>query len=326
MDNISILIKTLLQPVNDADIAKFKAKLQQQIGNVNVNNGKGIKLLNQAEIDIYIQKLQNSLSRMQFKTPKVFDNAQVKDEVNKLNAEFDKLRNNATSIKQVGLQFDNLKTKVTEVSSTLRNTNKDGYNFIQMLELAGKKIAIWGISTQLIYGTWRALKDGLETLKELDGLLVDVAKVTDLSTDALDRLKKSAFDTASAYGRTAQDYLRATAEFSRAGYEEQAEGLSQISLLAQNVGELTAEQANQFLLATDAAYKYVGSQEELGRVLDGVNQIDNKFATSIQKVSEGISVSASIASNASVGVNELSAAVGTMTAVTQRSGKINIAA
>jgi TP901 family phage tail tape measure protein len=150
--------------------------------------------------------------------------------------------------------------------------------------------------------------------------MVDISKVTNLSADALERLKKNSFDAASAFGRTSQDYLKAVAEFSRAGYENQAEGLSKLSLLAQNVGELTAEQANQFLLATDAAYKYAGSQQELGRVLDGVNQIDNKFATSIQKVSEGISVAASISSNASVGVDELAAAVGTMTSVTQRSG------
>jgi len=160
----------------------------------------------------------------------------------------------------------------------------------------------------------------LETLKELDGLMVNIAKVTNMSAEAMNNLKNSAFEASNAFGRTAQDYLKSIGEFSRAGYEGKAEDLAKVSLLSQNVGELTAEQANGFLLATDAAYKYKGSQEELMKVLDGVNTIDNKFATSIQKVSEGITVAGSIASNASVGVNELASAVGVMTAVTQRSG------
>jgi len=150
--------------------------------------------------------------------------------------------------------------------------------------------------------------------------MVNIAKVTNLSAEAMENLKNSSFEAANAFGRTAQDYLKSIGEFSRAGYEDKSADLAKISLLSQNVGELTAEQANSFLLATDAAYKYKGSQEALMGVLDGVNIIDNKFATSIQKVSEGITVAGSIASNASVGINELSAAVGTMTAITQRSG------
>jgi hypothetical protein len=220
--------------------------------------------------------------------------------------------------------------KTTGEARLLDNGLKDVINrqlsFNEAMKIAVTRILQWGIATNMVYGTLRSIRSGLDTLRILDGLLVDIAKVSNLSADAMDRLKKSSFDAASAYGRTAQDYLKSFAEFSRAGYEGQAEGLSKVSLLAQNVGELTAEQANQFLLATDAAYKYAGSQEELTRVLDGVNQIDNKFATSISKVSEGIMVAGSVSSNAQVGISELAAAVGTMTAISQKSGKYKIAA
>jgi len=193
-------------------------------------------------------------------------------------------------------------------------------NFSEAMKIAITRIGQWGLATSLVYGSLRQLRNGLETLKELDTLMVDINKVTNLSADAMERMKNASFDTASGYGQKAQSYLSGVAEFSRAGYEEAAGGLSEISLLAQNVGELTGEQANQFLLATDAAYKFKGSQEELTKVLDGVNQIDNKFATSIAKVSEGMTVAGSIASNAGVEVAELSSAIGVMTAVTQRSG------
>lgn len=190
------------------------------------------------------------------------------------------------------------------------------------ISTAFQKFPIWLGVTTAYMGMIHSISEGMQTLQELDSLMVDIAKVTDLSADAMERLKKGSFDAANIFGRTAQDYLKSVAEFSRAGYENQAEGLSKISLLSQNVGELTAEQSNEFLLATDAAYKYKGSQEELMKVLDGVNEIDNKFATSIQKVSSGISVAGAVASNAGVGVNELSSAVGTMTAISQESGDV----
>ena len=70
----------------------------------------------------------------------------------------------------------------------------------------------------------------------------------------------------------------------------------------------------------DAAYKYQGNIEKLTAVLDGANEIDNRYATSIQKVAEGLGKVAPIAAQAHVGVDELTAAIGTITAVTQRSG------
>jgi len=214
--------------------------------------------------------------------------------------------------------------KTTGEMRMLDNGLKDVTNrqlkFSEAMKIAITRISQWGIATSLVYGSLRQIRSGLETLKELDSLMVDINKVTNLTAESMEKMKNASFNTASGYGQKAQSYLSGVAEFSRAGYEEAAGGLSEISLLAQNVGELTSEQANQFLLATDAAYKYKGSQEELTKVLDGVNQIDNKFATSIAKVSEGMTVAGSIASNAGVEVAELSSAIGVMTAITQRSG------
>lgn len=55
-------------------------------------------------------------------------------------------------------------------------------------------------------------------------------------------------------------------------------------------------------------------------MLDGANEIDNRYATSISKIAEGLGKVAPIAAQAHVGVDELTAAIGTITAVTQRSG------
>ena len=157
-------------------------------------------------------------------------------------------------------------------------------------------------------------------MKAVDDELVTVRKVTGATAEEMKRLEKQAYATASAYGVAADEYLESVAAFARAGYGDQAEALAELSTKTQIVGDTTAEVANQFLLAVDAAYQYKGNIESLTKVLDGANEIDNHYATSIEKIAEGLGKVAPIAAQTHVGINELSAAIGTITAVTQRSG------
>lgn len=163
-------------------------------------------------------------------------------------------------------------------------------------------------------------KQALETMKEVDSELVTIRKVTGASTERIDEIRQAAYSTASKYGESAADYLGAVASFSRAGYGDLAESLAELATKTQLVGDVDQETAVQFLLSTDAAYKYKGSVEDLSKVLDGANEIDNKYATSIQKIAEGMGLVAPVAAQVNVSEQELAAAIGTITAVTQRSG------
>lgn len=182
------------------------------------------------------------------------------------------------------------------------------------------KMALWQVMGNAIAGLKRSFTEALETMKDVDDEMVTIRKVTGATTEELNRIEKQAYDTASAYGVAADEYLNSVANFSRAGYGEQASALAELATKTQIVGDTDAETAQQFLLSVDAAYKYQGSIEQLTKVLDGANEIDNKYATSIQKVAEGLGKVAPIAAQAHVGVDELTAAIGTITAVTQRSG------
>jgi TP901 family phage tail tape measure protein len=185
---------------------------------------------------------------------------------------------------------------------------------------AYKKMLLWSAAGTLIYAPVRAFESALKTLKAVDDELVEVRKVTGDSSEQLAALEKQAYKTASAYGVSADKYLSSVAAFSRAGYGSQASSLAELSQKTQIVGDVTQDVADQFLLSVDAAYQYGGSVEQLTKVLDGANQIDNKYATSISKIAEGLGTVAPVAAQAHMSVGELSAAIGTITAVTQRSG------
>ena len=210
--------------------------------------------------------------------------------------------------------------KATNATKTLGEETEKTAKKAESLWDNFQKFARWYIIGNAFSGIVRSMREALDTMREVDDELVTIRKVTGFSDSQIAGIKQQAYSTASAYGVGAADYLESVAAYSRAGYKEQAAALAELSTKTQIVGDTTAETANQFLLSVDAAYKYKGSIEQLTAVLDGANEIDNKYATSIEKIAEGMGIVAPVAEQMHVGVNELASAIGTITAVTQRTG------
>lgn len=163
-------------------------------------------------------------------------------------------------------------------------------------------------------------RQSLNTLKTNDTILTEISKTSEMTKQQLKELGDEAFDVASKYGQVSGNYLTAVQEMARSGYEMISNELGELSLLAQSAGDMTAEMANNYILATDAAYKYGGSVEKLNAALDGANYISNKNSASLTDIADATRVSASFAANAGVAIDELTAAEATMIATTKRSG------
>ena len=252
-----------------------------------------------------------------FKVTAVPDFSQLKGEIAKLQS----------SPVTLGVDTQQANVNIKETTKEIKNAGKAAKETSGFADLMGDsfgrvaaKMALWQVMGNAIAGVKRSFVEALDAMKSVDDEMVTIRKVTGATTAELNKIEKQAYDTASAYGVAADEYLQFVSGFSRAGYGEQASALAELAAKTQIVGDTDAETAQQFLLSVDAAYKYQGSIEQLTKVLDGANEIDNKYATSIQKVAEGLGKVAPIAAQAHVGVDELTAAIGTITAVTQRSG------
>lgn len=163
-------------------------------------------------------------------------------------------------------------------------------------------------------------RQSLETLKGNDTILTEISKTSELTKRQLEELGDEAFKIANKYGQLSSNYLLGVQEMARSGYESLSKELGELSLLTQSAGDMTAEMANNYLLATDAAYKYGGSVEKLNAALDGANIISNKNSASLTDIADATRVSASFAANAGIAIDELTAAEATMIATTKRSG------
>ena len=165
----------------------------------------------------------------------------------------------------------------------------------------------------------QAFKEALTTMKSVDSELANIQKVTDESDAVIAQLGDTAYDTASKYGVAANDFLSASADFAKAGYDNYS-AMAELATKTQLVGDVSADVASKFLLSADAAFKFGGNIDSLSTVLDKANIIENNYATSIEKLADGFPVVANTAAMANMSIDETMAAIGTITAVTQESG------
>lgn len=221
---------------------------------------------------------------------------------------------NNDDFQKIAANFRNIKAEAKSLGLT-------GGTIFTSLWANIKKFSSWMSMTTVVSTFVMDVRNAVTELKEIDTILTEISKTSNRTTESLEKLGKASFDTASKYGQKASDFLTGVQEMSRAGFgETESEQMAELSTLAQSAGDMTAELANQYLIATNAAYKLEGSTEKLNRVLDGQNIITNKNALNLSELAEGTKIVASQAANAGIGADQLTAALGTMIATTQQSG------
>ena len=108
---------------------------------------------------------------------------------------------------------------------------------------------------------------------------------------------------------------------SRSGfYGEKGTAMTEQSLLAQAAGDISADVANKYILATNAAYKFNGEAEKLNAALDGQNSITNRNSVALSDMAIAMSEAGTVASSYRVSIEDLSAMIGTMESVTKLGG------
>lgn len=274
--------------------------------------------------------LANSIAAASAKYPKgTFDGlsekvAQARTELNGLaegvkdgSSGFYTLMNSVEDAKSglTGLRSEFSQTKA-DTEKLGKSTNVLGDSLDKIL----KKVTVWQVLNAGVSAVIRSFREALATMKEVDAELVAIQKVTNNTDAEMASLSEHAYEVASQYGVAVADYLESVGTFAKAGYKEMSEDMAELATKTQLVGDVNSATANQFLLSADAAYKMKGNVEELSGVLDRANEIENNYATSIQKLAEGFPIVANVAHMANMSIDETMAALGTITAVTQESG------
>lgn len=295
--------------VLDIDENKINLKVKKVMADV-----KKIVRSNQIPLSVDLKKeqLNNQLTAYLNKNSKIRESGTLLKEADKIRDKIAAI-NDRDSLRDATDSFQLFKSEVLSTGYQMKSTTDKVKGLISKITKIG---SFFGIASLAVNN----FKKSLDTLKSNDTILTEISKTSEMTQQQLKELGDEAFRIAGKYGQLSSNYLLSVQEMARSGYEDTSKELGELSLLAQSAGDMTAENANNYLLATDAAYKYGGSIEKLNAALDGANYITNKNSANLTDLADAVSVSASFAANAGVAIDELTAAEATMIAATKRSG------
>jgi len=124
--------------------------------------------------------------------------------------------------------------------------------------------------------------------KEFENSLIELKKVTDGSTESIEKAKKQAFELSSVYGESSSSILLSTADMIQAGYNlDDAMALTAKSMDLVIAGGLGASQASEILIATLKGFDAPAS--EAARLTDILNEVSQKYATRVDQLAIGMS-------------------------------------
>ncbi len=215
--------------------------------------------------------------------------------------------------------FQKIAANFRNIKAEAKSLGLEGGTIFDKLWANLKKFSSWMSLTSLVSTFVMDIRNAITELKEIDTILTEISKTSDLTTEALAKLGKTSFDSASKYGKKASDYLTGVQEMYRAGFQNAPE-MSELSILAQAAGDLTSDAANDYLIATNSAYELGGSIEKLNAVLDSQNFITNNAAVSMQDMADATSEAASVAAQYGVNIDELSSLIAVAVSKTRESG------
>ena len=218
-------------------------------------------------------------------------------------------------------RWDEINGALKSTENHMRGLGRLGATFSDQMKQATENFTQWlSISTLVMTGVSKT-REAITEIKDLDTILTEISKTSDLTTSQLIKLGETSFASASKYGKKASDYLIGVQEMSRSGfYGAKGNGMAEQSLLAQAAGDLSADIANKYVLATNAAYKFEGEAKKLNAVLDGQNMITNRNSVSLEDMAVAMSEVGTVASSYNVPVEDLSAMIGVIESVTKSGG------
>ncbi len=222
------------------------------------------------------------------------------------------------------------KTDLTNFNKQVQLLDSNMKQAAASTQLLGEKGRSTGAVFAQFFGTAiitslfvQSIREAVNELKSIDTILTEIEKTGNYAGHALEEVGRSSFEIANRYGEKASGYLSGVLEMSRAGFTGKlGQQLAELSVLTQSAGFMNAELANEYLLATNFAYDYKGSVEKLNSALDMQTQVANRNALNLSHLAQATKIAASIAAQAGVPIEEMTAAIGTMIVVTQQGGEV----
>lgn len=197
---------------------------------------------------------------------------------------------NPSLYNKIAQAFNNINAKAQAANLTTKS-------FISGIGSFGKlalQVAGIGSAFQVVYKSIQLVKQGIQTVKELDDSMVDLKKTTTMSASELKDFYYDANESAKKLGTTTQAIIQSAADWSRLGFSDKQSATRMAELSSQFAAispGLDIENATTGLLSVMRAFD-IEVEDVLDGVMSKINIVGNNFGTSNEQIIKGLSKSA----------------------------------
>lgn len=191
-------------------------------------------------------------------------------------------------------RFAKVKSSISSSSTVIKEAGENTKTFTDRIGGLAAKFTSWLTVSQVIMQVYRAMKEMVHVVAEVDSAMTELRKVTDETEATYSKFLDTAAVRAKAIGATISDTVNATADFARLGHSiADASMLADAAIIYKNVGDGIEDinQASESIISTMQAFGIEVSN--VMTIVDKFNIVGNNFAISSTGVGEALLNSAS---------------------------------
>lgn len=185
------------------------------------------------------------------------------------------------------------------------------------------KFGTWFSITRVIMAAYRAIREMVSAVIELDTAMTELKKVTNETDATYEKFLVNATKRARQLGAELADTVSATADFARLGFGiADAEKLADAAIVYKNVGDGIDDigTASESIIATMQAFSIPA--EEVMKIVDKFNEVGNNYAISSKGVGDALLRSAAAMNAANNSLDETIALAAAANTIVQDPEKV----
>lgn len=188
-------------------------------------------------------------------------------------------------------KINTLKTSLRDTEAIVKQNGDATRTLGERFAELGKKFASWLSVSQIIMAAYRAVRQMVSAVIELDTAMTELKKVTDESDATYNKFLENAASRAKKLGASLSDVVTASADFARLGFSiDQAEKLADAAIVYKNVGDGIEDitEASESLISTLQAFGDEVSADDVMSIVDKFNEVGNNYAISSEGIGEAL--------------------------------------
>lgn len=176
---------------------------------------------------------------------------------------------------QISNQIDEATNSMRNFENATKNAYEHSYKFGSTFKDLALKIGLFDLGYDAINGLQNALRDGIQTVVDMDSAMADLAKTSGMAQGQLESMRDVAIDLGKSLGASSIDVMNAMAEYGRQYKDEGTiSAMTQASILGANVMDgQSAESVAKGLTTIINSMKLEAS--DAVSIIDSLNEVES---------------------------------------------------